>query len=523
MDRFEGIIESMGSFIGAFFGILLFGGVIFAIVKIISNSKKPRIQQYQQNYQQQFYQTPPGQMPPYQRSPYQGQPYPTPPQKNDHTVAKAVIIGLVLYFVVFPILGIILIFTLFFGAVSGCNRQRQEAYDNAINSISLYEQSDFADSYELGDITLTKLFASGYAVRKEMGDCLSLANESAYSTALGSRQGYLVLTDKAGSLLTDENEFYTNISLVEDITYENESVIICTKELSGGYYTPRSDKFEDDQVFFTKQGKKINANELEYDISVFKGNTASDSDTDTAIDEESPSDYTIDSYGSATVLDKNHKGSDNIPDEVHKKVEGYNSDFSMVITDKTGKIVFPKNGKAENISEAYNEDYSIDIVRYTGDIYKKIYSFDMDKGIVCAIKYDNTSAKATLGLFDLDGKAVYTSDLDLSDITDYHSQYYKLNDLVIQTSDIVIFKSNEGYDLVSIDSGILRSVKCRELDILSSSLFTYIDNESNLYLCTFSSPDNDTLIEGKYILIPEGIDDILYIESEGVYTYYTIS
>ncbi|MBR6337085.1 MAG: hypothetical protein IKR76_05065, partial [Ruminococcus sp.] len=246
MDRFESIIESLGSFLGAFMGLLMLGGIIAVIIIIIRNSKKPRYEQLkQQAYQQQAQQNnnPYGQGQPYpqqgqpypQGQPYQqgqpypqqgmpypqGQPYPQgmpyPPQQpqNNNTAIKAVIIGLVLYFFVLPLITVIVIMGMIFGMARSCDRDHQQLYDEAISSSKLSVKADTPKTIEAGSTTLTKFLDSNYSFIGFAGDYLVLQNDAASHTSYGFQQGCRVLVDKEGELVTPDDEYYSTITLTD--------------------------------------------------------------------------------------------------------------------------------------------------------------------------------------------------------------------------------------------------------------------------------------------------------------------
>ena len=515
MDRLNGIFDSLGSFISAFFGLFLIGGIIFAVINIIRNSKKPKMKHFEQEYTQQFYQQPHS-MPPYQYTPD-----PSQASKNSHTVAKVVTVALVLHFVIIPIVSIILILGTIFLFARGCNAERREQYERAISEVQLEAQSDLPETIDMGSSKLTFLFASEYDIEREVGECFAMANRPAENVYYGHSNGYLVLTDKEGRLITPEGEYYTNIAFSEDITYKGEGVIICTKSLSNGYYSPKSDEFEKSQNFYTSLGKEIAADKLEYDKDSFLGETKTNESRNLA---ETPTEnddyYYVETVGEIYVFDKFGKGDTAMPKALTDRKDELNKFSSKVIKKQGGEIVFPKNTKFDFFSEDYDVNFSLQGQTYSGDIYKQIYNFDIDRGYVSAVKYDKQSDTFTLGLFDLDGKAIYTSDLNVepSNVNECHYDYS------FRLGEYIAFKTGTGFDIINTRGEKVRAVTNADtIHALTDELF-YSENSAVKQSFTLSSItrlDKDLTVSAKNGAYIDMISDkLICIAKDEVHSYY---
>ncbi|MBO6141249.1 MAG: hypothetical protein J6O40_05580 [Ruminococcus sp.] len=523
MDRFEHIFDSFESFLIAVAPLIPIGLLIFGIIMIILKAKRPKINQMQQQYhaQQQYYDPQTGA--PLYGQPYGGYPpYPNQPQpQKSSTAVKAVIIGLILYFVVFPIVGFLIIVGLIMGGVSSCNRNRQQQYDDAIDNTALYRESYLPETIDMGSSKLTFLFASEYDIDKEVGDCFAMANRPAQNAYYGGTKGYLVLTDKKGKLMSPKDEYYTNITFEEDITYKGEGVIICTKNLSNGCYTPLSDEFEKSQDFFTAQGKEIEPDKLEYNKNSFSDETKTNPSRNTADTANEEDDYYyVETVGEIYILDKFGKGETDYPKALTDRRDELNRSSGKVIKKQGGEIVFPKNVKFETFDEDYDTNFSLQGQTYSGDIYKKIYAYDIDKGYVSAVKYDKDNDTYTLGLFDLDGKALYTS--DLKDGIFVGSRLS--NDISFMFNEYIFFKNQNGFDILNTSGEKVRTVfNADTLHGLTDDLF-YSDNSAEKQSFTLSSithPDKDLTIDAKNGAYVDMIsDNLICIAKDEVHSYY---
>ena len=531
LDRFDGIFESLRGFIGAFIGIFLVGGVILGIVLIIRNSKKPKYEQlkqqaYQQQAQrqQQYYNGNPQQGVPqaqgvqYQQGmpyPQQGMPYP-PPQKSNNGI-KIVVIALVLYFVVLPLFAAIVILALIFGGIRSCDRQRQQSYDQAIESVKLHVNADTPDKLG-GNDELEKLFDSEYRLISVIGDYIVIENGRASMTTYGYQQGCRVLVDKNGDLVTPEDEYYTTIIYTEKLTYKDKGVIVCT-DCQMGFYTPNSDDF-DDQYYLTTDGKKISSKKLEYKSSTFGNETVYH------VDSSSPSDaakteYHSEKVGKADVVFKNGRSKE-ITKEIYARRDEFNNSSSYVIYGEGGKVVFPKNASKKLLNEDIDEDIAISGTIYEGDVYKDIYDYDIDRGRVVAARYYPDEKRLCLGLYDLDGNALY--EYSPQHLTFEYSQAYITgidSPLCSLTDEYAFIKTDTGYTAVDLNGNIKKQINaddCYPLGGASYYADTKSDGVKSIFIGSVLS-DNDQSTDFEY---NKAMDGIIVFLKGATYSYYKV-
>ncbi|MBQ6675645.1 MAG: hypothetical protein IJM75_05880 [Ruminococcus sp.] len=543
MDRFESIFNAIGGFIRAgIFLLPLIAGVIF----LIWNAKRPKLdqmkrnnnmqQQYQQGYNQGQYQGQQYQQGQFQQGQYYGYgntppmpPYPYPPAqppKKTGSVVKLVVGALIGYYVVLPIVGALLIFTLIFTGVRSCERQREENYQRALEDVSISAKSDLPETIDMGSCKLTKQFSSEYDLERRVGDCLVLANRKAEGMTHGSSLGFLVLTDLNGKLITEEGEFYSHIGLSSGITCEGEEVIICTKTIAGNYYTPRSEEFEE-QEFYTQKGKKVRPKKLEYDKNSFSSQTACNDPDRTTVTEAVKDDSTyVEGCGTAYLTDKFLKGEDACPQELLDKKAQADMNKSYVIRKQGGEILFPKNASFETVYETNDINFILQGQIYHGDIYKQIFDYDINEGWVSAARYDPKSGVTSLGLFDLDGNELYKPIL-----TGIHFDNSKVfvddytDELSFRIGDLVAFKNEYGFDIVNTKGEKLRDISGNHITVINDDLFTvYKDAPTVLTLGSFTHPEKDILLtrDTPAAFIELKADEILIISQGELKTYYMI-
>lgn len=551
MDRFEAIFESLGGFIGAFVGIFLFGGVILAIVLILKNAKKPKYeqmkqqvygqqteqqaygqqagqyqqagqqaygqqnygqpqqgqqtyqqpypqqgqQQYQQGYQQQ------GQYQQYQQYPQgyaysQGMPYPPQQPKKSNTAVKAIIIGLVLYFFVLPMITLIVIVAFISYNVRSCNREHQETYDEAIASAKLSVKAETPDEVSAGGVTLVKFLDSEFSFFKTAGDCLVLQNDAAARTQFGFEQGCRVLIDRNGELVTPEDEYFSTITLTDALTYKGEPVIVCS-DYANGFYTPlkNSEKFEE-QLYYTPSGKEIDADDLDYDEASFKNNEYTYPINEVMSKGKGDTDYHTERCGGADFY-YTSQDPPQITEEQRRQKDEINLCNSFVIKDKGGQIVFPKNAKTTRINENIASGITLKGTLYSGDIYKQIFYYDLEKGYVAGARYYPDRGRSCIGLYDLDGNVIFED-------SPSHLTFDKNGAMIEGDPDIELctscggyfyFKSDSGYHAVDASGRVLKTIECTELTALSGELYyakTKGDGSTRCVLGTISGGEDET-------------------------------